>query len=334
MTNKGWLYAFFIFLAQTCNPYYQAEYKNENEIYIPDEALGMDDVEMEPEFPIFDDTPIAVEEEPPPPPPPPPSAKIDGEIVFDIVAEMPRFPGCEQKAMGKQQLEQCAQEKMLNFVTENIQYPKIAKDNGIEGRCYLQFVIKKDGTVSNVQILRDVGGGCGREAVRVVNSMPKWIPGKHQGKSVNVRYTLPVLFKIPEEVMSEPPPPAPEMAPPQEMVFKVVEEMPRFPGCEDQGLNLADKQECANGKLLNFVYSNINYPAAARKNETSGTVILQWIIGKDGTLRDIKVIRDIGDGCGEEALRIIQAMPKWIPGKQRGRKVDVRYTFPIKFKLG
>ncbi len=132
-----------------------------------------------------------------------------------------------------------------------------------------------------------------------------------------------------------PPPPPPPPPPPQpevQEIFKVVEEMPRFPGCED----LRDKNErlkCSQEKMLKYVYDNMNYPEVAKKNQVEGTVVIQFVVEKTGNIKGAKIVRDIGAGCGAEALRIINLMPKWNPGKQRGRPVRVQYNFPVKFKI-
>lgn len=134
-----------------------------------------------------------------------------------------------------------------------------------------------------------------------------------------------------------PPPPPPPITPIEcEEVFKVVEEMPRFPGCEDQGLSRKELQECAKGKLLEYIITHLKYPEKARKNETEGMVVLQFNIAKDGSMEDIKVVRDVEDGCGQAAKDVfvkMQSELKWIPGTQRGRPVKVQYTMPVKFKL-
>ena len=141
----------------------------------------------------------------------------------------------------------------------------------------------------------------------------------------------------PDPVVDKPaaPPPPPPPPPPKEEpdeIFKVVEEMPAFPGCE----HIADKAErktCVDQKLLEFIYSNIKYPVVARDNGVQGLVVVNFVVEKDGSITDIQVVRDIGAGCGDEAVRIVKMMPKWNPGKQRGRPVRVRFTLPIRFKL-
>ncbi len=215
MVNRGWLYGLMVLLAQTCNPYYSAndsqnQYEEEivfedqdveeNEVVeIPLEALEMDEaIEVEPPR-----NRERVMEEPPPPPPPRPAPAPEEEQTFKVVEEMPRYPGCEQKAIGKSEMKECSKKEMLEFVYSNLKYPKIAKDNGVEGRVILQFVVAKNGDIENVRVLRDPGAGCGKEAERVVNMMPKWIPGKQRGRVVKVQYTLPVSFKLPKEKKGE-----------------------------------------------------------------------------------------------------------------------------------
>jgi len=101
--------------------------------------------------------------------------------MFDI-QKPPSFPGGERE--------------LLKFLAENIKYPALARENNIQGNVALTFVVNKNGSVSDVTILRDIGGGCGKEAVRVVNSMPRWNPGEANGNPVKVRFTLPVRFKL------------------------------------------------------------------------------------------------------------------------------------------
>lgn len=133
---------------------------------------------------------INVEE--PPPPPPPPGKKLvvmedEEEVVaeeetFSIVEESPEYPG-GQMAMNR-------------FIATNVVYPPVAVEAGIQGKVYVQFVVEKDGSIGEVKVIRGIGGGCDREAVRVVKSMPKWKPGTQRGKPVRVRFTLPVNFTL------------------------------------------------------------------------------------------------------------------------------------------
>lgn len=102
--------------------------------------------------------------------------------IFQIVEEMPAYPGGERA--------------LLEYVAKNIKYPQIARETGIQGRVFVGFVVEPDGSVSNVKILRGIGGGCDEEAMRVIKSLPKWKPGKQRGKAVRVSYQIPVVFKL------------------------------------------------------------------------------------------------------------------------------------------
>ena len=172
------------------------------------EEVPEEEIEEEDE-PVFEDMSVEVEEEvvaPPPvveekkaPPPPPPPPEPEVEEIFTVVEEMPRFPGCEDKT-DKAERKKCADEKMLQFIYKNIKYPPIARENGVEGSVVIRFYIDKDGTVKDPQILKDIGAGCGTEAMRVVNLMngmgEKWIAGKQRGKAVKVYFNLPVRFRL------------------------------------------------------------------------------------------------------------------------------------------
>ena len=102
--------------------------------------------------------------------------------IFMVVESMPEYPGGEAA--------------LYTFLADNIKYPQMAKESGIQGRVFVTFVVEKDGHVTDVRILRGIGGGCDEEAIRVVKSMPKWTPGKQRGKSVRVQYNLPVKFTL------------------------------------------------------------------------------------------------------------------------------------------
>lgn len=171
----------------------------------------------------------------------------------------------------------------------------------------------------------------------------------------------PVIQEVPEEEVTEPPPkqvsqeivnddpveappevkevpkekPKPKPKPKEKVpdeIFQVVEEMPRFPGCESEGDKEAQKK-CASDKMIKFIYGNIKYPPIARENGVEGTVVIRFVVDKDGSVTAPEIVRDIGAQCGAEALRVVNMMPKWIPGKQRGQAVKVYFNLPVKFRL-
>ena len=108
-------------------------------------------------------------------------------------------------------------------------------------------------------------------------------------------------------------------APVEEEVFDMVEQAPQFPG--------------GPAELMAYLSKNIRYPVIAQENGISGRVICQFVVGSDGSVRDIKVMRGVDPSLDKEAVRVIQSMPKWIPGRQNGKAVSVRYTLPVTFRL-
>ena len=149
--------------------------KQTTQLEIVQDDVEVEDIEINADVDqnevIEEYVPVEVEEE-----------DVQEQEIFQIVEEMPAYPGGEQK--------------LMEFVAKNIKYPQIARESGIQGRVFVGFVVEPDGSVSNVKVLRGIGGGCDEEAMRVVKSMPKWKPGKQRGKAVRVSYMLPVNFKL------------------------------------------------------------------------------------------------------------------------------------------
>ena len=149
--------------------------KQTTQLEIVQDDVEVEDIEINAEVDqqevIEEYVPVEVEEE-----------DVQEQEIFQIVEEMPAYPGGEQK--------------LMEFIAKGIKYPQIARETGIQGRVFVGFVIEPDGSVSNVKVLRGIGGGCDEEAMRVVKSMPKWKPGKQRGKAVRVSYMLPVNFKL------------------------------------------------------------------------------------------------------------------------------------------
>jgi TonB family protein len=222
---------------------------------------------------------------------------IPGEV-FKVVETMPEFPG--------------GMSEMIQFLAKNIRYPEAAKKENIEGMVVVQFIIGKDGSILDPHIVKGIGGGANEEAVRVVGMMPKWKPGQQRGQVVNVQYNLPIRFALEGTAKTN------QAEAPKE-VFHVVEEMPKFPGGSD--------------KLLTYLADNINYPKLAKDKGIEGMVVVQYIVEKDGSISNAQIMKGIGAGCDEEALRVVKEMPKWTPGLQRGQETRVQFNLPIRFKL-
>lgn len=259
---------------------------------------------------------------PPPPPAPVKSATVNDSVVFEVVEEMPDFPG--------------GQSALMEYLAKNIKYPATAHENGKQGRVIVMFVVKKDGSISDVKTVRGVDPYLDKEAERVIAAMPNWKPGKQRGQAVNVRFTVPVTFRLsgPEPAKPAETPEAvaiekfeevvvtgygPKEEVPNEPTFKVVDEMPKFPGGQEG--------------LMRYLAKNIKYPVIAQQNKEQGKVLVQIVIGKDGNLSNIKILKGASAWLDAEAIRVVRGMPKWEPGKQNGQAVAVEYTFPITFRL-
>ncbi|MCM1355210.1 MAG: M56 family metallopeptidase [Staphylococcus sp.] len=245
------------------------------------------------------------------------------EEVRNVVNKKPRFPGGEKK--------------MMDYVMNHIQYPASAKKEGIQGMVIVQFVVKSDGNVGDVKIMRGIDKDLDAEAIRVIKTLPAFTPGEEDGKPVDVWYTFPVRFKLstggdatPTEAAAPVPaekkpvaetsemPKAP-MSEPTGGVYTVVEKKPQFPGGEKA--------------LINYVASNIHYPESARNAGTQGKVIAQFVVKSDGAIGDVRIMRSVSKDLDAEAIRVIKSLPDFVPGELDGKPVSTWYVLPLSFKL-
>ena len=241
--------------------------------------------------------------------------------IFEVVEHMPEFTGGGMPAL-------------MEYLSKNIKYPEAAMKKGIQGRGIVQFVVEKDGSITNVKILRSVDPELDKEAVRVVSAMPKWKPGTQRGEAVRVRFTVPVMFRLTEDKTPVKYAPienkinelvvvgyAPEgtTVPEEGTIFEVVEQMPEYPG--------------GMPAMMEFISKNIKYPAAAQQAKIQGRVTIQFIVNTEGNIINPRVLRSADPLLDAEAIRLTTIMPKWKPGMQRGQAVNVKYTVPIMFRL-
>ena len=114
---------------------------------------------------------------------------------FTITEHMPHFASCADKTTEEDR-KMCTQEVMLQYIYKNLKYPNLARETGVEGTVILTFIIDKNGKLINIEAIRDIGAGCGTAAIKALRSLPTWIPGKHNQKNVNVKYTIPIKFRL------------------------------------------------------------------------------------------------------------------------------------------
>lgn len=255
----------------------------------------------------------------------PESKSVPDSVVFEVVEQMPEFPG--------------GVKGLYEYLGKNIKYPAEAHAAGTQGRVIVSFIVRKDGSISDIKIVRSVDSYLDKEAERVIAAMPKWKPGMQRGQAVNVKFTVPVMFRLsgPEQPKAE------EIketelselivvgyAPKEEALsgsveknpkqpLKVAEVMPKFPGGVDA--------------LFRYLARSIKYPVIAQEKKEQGKVTLQMVIGKDGKVSDIKIIDSVSPSLAAEAIRVVSTMPKWEPGLQGGQPVAVEYTLPVVFRL-
>ena len=216
------------------------------------------------------------------------------EQVFTVVEKMPSFPGGDAE--------------LLKYIATNIKYPKESQDNGEQGRVICSFIVGRDGSVNNPEVLRGVTPLLNEEAVWVINTMPRWNPGMQRGKAVAVKYTVPITFRLKSPVEEA-----------KEETLTVVDVMPQYPG--------------GDRELLKFIAQSIKYPTDAQEAGVQGRVICSFVVDKKGNIVEPKIIRGIDPSLDAEALRVIGMMPRWTPGRQDGKAVRVLYTVPITFRL-
>ena len=151
------------------------EMKSQDELAATNTAIGAFTVEGNDEEAgeVLKAKEVIAEPEPP---------KVEETKVFDVVEEMPQFPG--------------GQAALLEYLAKNIKYPVVAEENGIQGKVIVTFVVERDGSITDVKVVKSVDPSLDKEASRVVKSMPRWQPGKQNGSAVRVKYTVPVQFRL------------------------------------------------------------------------------------------------------------------------------------------
>ncbi len=220
------------------------------------------------------------------------------------------------------------------YLSENLRYPPNAQRKGIEGTVIVAFVVNTDGTTTDIEILRSVGGGCDEEVIRIVQGSPKWTPGMQRGTPVRTRMRLPLRFMLGGT------------DPSRDSTEVSMNAVPLPSGTEEQDssqegvvlfFDLVDTPPSPVGGLeawSRHLSENLTYPTSARMKGIQGTVLVSFIVNTDGTIEAIELVQGIGGGCDEEAIRTIKISPNWMPGMIKGKAVRTRMKIPIRFKLG
>lgn len=211
------------------------------------------------------------------------------------------------------------------WIGDNYQYPQAAVDAGVKGTVSVSFIVEKDGSLSDIKYAKDLGYGTGEAAVELLKKSPKWSPAIQNGKVVRLAYALPIRLDLvgmgdnSERVQDTLQGQRGEKIVKGNETFSQAEIQPEPPG----GITA----------YLKWIGNNFKYPKAAIDAEVKGTIQVTFVVEKDGSLSDLKVVRDLGHGTGEAAINVFKASPKWSPGVQNGKAVRVAYSMPIRMDL-
>ncbi len=237
--------------------------------------------------------------------------------VYAVAEEMPRFPGCESLDTTLAGIQDCAQKNLLAFMYGNIVYPLEARQNGNEGTVVVNFVVEKDGTVSNPNILRDIGGGAGLEVMRVIGLMNpsgiRWVPGKNQGEPVRTGFNLPIRFRL-------------EEAPPYTMI-----EGDTVYTSFDTPL----AYEGGNEALIEHLAEVLKYPESGNDSCLVGTMDVTLLVEPSGGVRILNLVdyNDLGfDFWFAATAAITSTMGNWQVATFEGRKVPASYDVTLYFE--
>lgn len=201
-------------------------------------------------------------------------------------------------------------EAMKRYLSQNVKYPILAEENGVEGDVLCCFTVQPDGKITDASVVKSDHPFLSDEALRVVSSMPKWSPAVYNGKPISVRPIITVKFRL-----AKPFPQSLENTSSTERN----EQYPSFQGGME-ALNV-------------YVKENLCYPEEARKNGIHGRVVCKFVVEPDGTITNAEVINSVDSLLDAEALRVVRTMPQWTPGKVKGKPVRTNMTLPLAFNL-
>lgn len=240
--------------------------------------------------------------------------------IYTILSETARFPGCEHLDTTIAVKNSCAEASVLSFFNSNIVYPWDARQNGISGMVVVNFVVEKDGLTSNPKLLKDIGGGCGAEAMRIAEAMNdalikarmRWTPGMKDGKPVRSRFTLPIRFKLtepPEFVMVG-----------RDTVYVVMDDSISYKGGE--------------AALETFVKSNLKYPSSYKDSCYIGDMDIKALVFPDGLVKvlDVSDFFNLGFDFQFEAIQLGTATSgNWNPATYQNRNVPASIDLSLSF---
>ena len=197
-------------------------------------------------------------------------------------------------------------ETLKYYILEHVQYPKEALTQGVKDTVYIKLHLAQDGSINQEKIVRGKYPLLNEEVLRVAREIPKWEPARANGKPVSESYIIGIPFNL--KTLS---------AKSDNTVYLLVEDMPKFPG----------------GNVEMYIAHHLQYPPEAKAQGIEGKVYVQFVVERDGSINNVKIGLGAHPLLDEEALRIVQRMPHWIPGRHKEKAVRVSCILPIEFKL-
>ena len=223
--------------------------------------------------------------------------------------------------------------RYAQFLADHQRYPTAAMQQGQQGTVPVRFVVEKTGVVSNVEVTKPVAPLLDAEAVRLIKSGPRWTPAKNRNQVVRQRVTVPVSFVLsppaaPVQLPAKGGPPAPPPANAADIAASAHPDQPAVvaPDRPAQPVGGTDA-------FFAWIEKNQQYPKLARQRKIQGKVPVEFIVQPDGRLTDARVIKKMGSGLDEEALRLIRTAPKWEPATYRGKPLKQKMVLPVLFQL-
>jgi TonB family protein len=235
--------------------------------------------------------------------------------------KLPSFPG------GVQAFEA--------FLNKNFVFDPAMKSNA---NLIVQFVVETKGTISDLKLKKGPQEAINEEMLRVLQLMPKWIPGQSGKVKTAMMMRFPVQIAE-QKLVLDPTYFDPDLAvvkPEINLVESTINKLAEAPKSNDPVHQQVDEQPSfpgGNAKLATYLKSNLDYPTIAKENGVYGNVVISFIIEKDGSISAVKPVKGIGAGCDEEAIRLVNNMPTWVPGKVKGESVRVSQQITVNFSL-
>lgn len=237
--------------------------------------------------------------------------------IYQVSERRASFPGCDWAWFTENQKDSCRQYAMMDFLKSSLRYPVIARDSNISGKVVVQFVVEKNGFLSNFKILKDIGGGCGNEALRILNLMNelgiRWIPGQNQGKNVRSIFTLPVNFKLQED-------PGYSMIDGYP-VFYLMDTPLTYKGNEDE--------------LAAFLQKNLIIPKEINDSCKAGVIQAEVFVAPNGMIKALQLddFSILGFDAQFEAIQAIsKTSGQWNYATYKGKAVPTSYNLRLIFK--